>query len=451
MVRRTPGTTHSGAGKPHRHDALWFPLVLPILANGIAKDAYTIGAVVTGASFAARRFRRIGARARKEKTLKPARTISRLALAYAAALALPALAELPVERVGVATVPAANPYRLYLSDMVISHFIDARLIIVDGESLKVLGNVGTALTGHSTLSPDRSEILVSTAYFTKLNRGERIGELDIYDATTLKLKAEIPVPPKHAQSMPYRGSIRTSADGHFVYMQNATPATSVTVVDRTAGKFVAEIPTPGCWMIYPPQSSSNRFSTLCGDGTMLTITLDAEGKPLDKKKSAKFFDPDADALFVAGEQMGDDYLFVSFKGNIQAVNVGGDVAVADKPWTLLTAADQKAGWRPGGYQPMALQQKSSRLYVGMHPKGREGSHKDPAKEIWAFDLATKKRVARVPGLHSTVLAASRGDAPKLYAMSTEKQTIAVFDAGSKLKHLTTAGPYGEYVTQVDTQ
>ena len=374
-----------------------------------------------------------------------------LALAGALFLAAPAHAELPVERVGVATVPAANSYRLYLSDMAIAHFIDSKLIIVDGESLKVLGNVGIGLAGHATLSPDGSEILVSTAYFTKLNRGERIGELDIFDATTLKLKAEISVPPKHAQSMPYRGSIRTSADGRFVYLQNATPATSVTVVDRKTGQFASEIPTPGCWMIYPPKSVSDRFSTLCGDGTMLTITLDADGKPAAKRKSAKFFDPDEDALFVAGEQMDDDYVFVSFKGNIQTVNVAGDAAVADKPWSLLTAADAKGGWRPGGYQPLAVQQKSGRLYVGMHPKGKEGSHKEFAREIWAFDLASRKRIGRMPGHHSTILAASRGDAPKLFAMSTEKQTITVFDAAGKLRKIAQAGPFGDYVTQVDTQ
>ena len=360
-------------------------------------------------------------------------------------------AEVPVDKVGVATLPPANSYRLYLSDVAISHFHDSKLMIIDGESLKVMGHVALGLIGQATLTPDRSELLVSTAYMTKLNRGERIAELDVYDATTLKLTAEIGVPSKHAQSMPYRGSIRTSADGRFVFMQNATPATSVSIVDRSVGKFIAEVMTPGCWMIYVPQSVSNRFSTLCGDGTMLTVTLDAEGKPIDRKKSAKFFDPDADALFVAGEQMDDSYTFVSFKGNVQVVNLGGDTAVADAPWSLLTPAQVKAGWRPGGYQPMALQAKSGRLYVGMHPKGKEGSHKEPAKEIWAFDLATKKRIARAPGHHSTVIAASRGDSPRVYGYSTEKSTIAVFDAAGKLKHLKTAGPYAELGTQLDVQ
>ena len=360
-------------------------------------------------------------------------------------------ADVPVDKITVMSLPAATPYRLYLSDMAISHFVDSKLMIIDGESLNVVGHVALGMTGHATLTPDRSEILVSTAYMTKLNRGERIGEMDVYDATTLKLKAEISVPPKHAQSMPYRGSIRVSADGRFAILQNSTPASSVTVVDRIAGKFVVEIPTAGCWMIYVPESVSDRFSTLCGDGTMLTVKLDAEGKPLERKKSAKFFDADNDALFVSGAQQGDNYSFVSFKGNLQTVNIAGDTAVAEAPWPLVTVAEAKAGWRPGGYQPLALHEKSGRMYVGMHPKGKEGSHKSPATEIWAFDSASKKRVERVPGHHSTLVAVSRGDAPKLFAYSTDKSTLTVFDATGKLKYLKTAGPFGELATQLDVQ
>jgi len=324
-------------------------------------------------------------------------------------------------------------------------------MIIDGETFKLQGQLGTGMTGHATLSPDRSEILVSTAYVTKLNRGERIGELDVYDAATLKLKAEISVPNKHAQSMPYRGSVRSSADGRFVFLQNATPAQSITVVDRKAEKFVTEIPTPGCWMIYPAQSVPNRVATLCGDGTMLTITLDDAGMPAQRKKSRKFFDADADALFVAGDQDGDNYTFLSFHGKVQQVNVAGDEAVPAEAWSLLTAADAKGGWRPGGYQPMSLQLASGRLYVGMHPKGKEGSHKEPAKEIWAFDLASRQRVARLPGERSTVIAATRGTAPRLYGLATETGVITAYDAGAKPRKLRQSTPFAEFGTQIDAQ
>jgi methylamine dehydrogenase heavy chain len=100
---------------------------------------------------------------------------------------------------------------------------------------------------------------------------------------------------------------------------------------------------------------------------------------------------------------------------------------------------------------VALHDKSGRIFVGMHPKGKEGSHKLAAKEIWAFDPTSKKRVSRAPGHHATVIAVSRGDAPKLFAYSTDNSILSVFDATGKLKHLKTAGPFAEFATQLDVQ
>jgi methylamine dehydrogenase heavy chain len=184
---------------------------------------------------------------------------------------------------------------------------------------------------------------------------------------------------------------------------------------------------------------------------MLSITLDDSGMPAQRKKSRKFFDADADALFVAAEQDGDNYSFVSFKGQLQQVNVAGEEAVPAEPWSLLTAADAKGGWRPGGYQPMSLQLASGRLYVGMHPKGKEGSHKEPAAEIWVFDLAGKKRVARLPGEKATVITTTRGAAPRLYALTTETGVITSYDAGPKPKKLGKSTPFSEFGTQLDAQ
>lgn len=48
---------------------------------------------------------------------------------------------------------------------------------------------------QTTLAPDRSEIYAVVTYFSKLNRGERHEEINVFDAATLKLKAEIPIPP----------------------------------------------------------------------------------------------------------------------------------------------------------------------------------------------------------------------------------------------------------------
>ena len=358
-------------------------------------------------------------------------------------------AQIPPEQVSTRSLPPAGNARLYVTDVAINHIVDGKILIVDASKSAYLGTVSTAMAGQTTLAPDRSEIYVATTYFTKLNRGERQDQVDVYDAATLALKAEITIPPKHAQALPYRGTLRTSSDGRWLFVQNATPSTSVSIVDLKARKFVAEVPLPGCWIILPVASAPNRFATLCGDGTMETVTIDAEGKPGQINRSARFFDPDADPLFVSSEAIGDRYHFVSFRGNVVVANVGTDPPTFESPWPLVAPADAKGGWRPGGYQPMTLHAASGRLYVGMHPRGREGSHKEPAQEIWAFDLATRKRVARAPGSMSIALAASREGPPRVFTLDGSEPGIVVYDASRGLKIASRMDGVGETPTQLE--
>ena len=341
-------------------------------------------------------------------------------------------ADVPPEQVSVAKLAPATPYRVYLTDFAINHVVDGRLYVIDGDALKLEGMVATGFAGLPTLSPDRSELYVATTYYPRLSRGERTDVVDIYDAATLAWKTEIVIPPKHAQALPYRGVIRPSADGRLLFVQNATPASSITVVDVKARKFLAEVPTPGCWIVLPAASVASRFSTLCGDGTLLTVTLDDEGKPRSQKRSEKFFDPDADPLFVQAESIGDRYFFLSFTGMVHSANLGGEQASFESPWPLVTGAEARGGWRPGGYQPLALHERSGRIFVAMHAKGKEGSHKDPAKEIWAFDLAKNERIARAPGHNAVAIAVSRNEQPRLFAIDGLKMGLAVYDADRKL-------------------
>ena len=348
------------------------------------------------------------------------------------ALSVAFAADEPFEQVTTAKLPPATPYRIYLSDFSINHVADGRLNVIDGDALKLQGMVATGFAGLPALAPDRSELYIATTYYTRLGHGERNDVVDIYDIATLAYKGEIAIPPKHAQALPYHGVVRTSADGRLLFVQNATPASSVSVVDLKARKFVTEVPTPGCWIILPSYTVPFRFSTLCGDGTVLTVTLDEEGKQKTLKRSARFFNPDEDPLFVHAENIGDRYFFVSFKGKIYTANLGGEEARFEEPWSLLAPADVRQGWRPGGYQLLALHEASGRLFVAMHPKGKEGSHKDPAKEIWVFDLATEKRVARAPGNNAIAIAVSRNEVPRLFAIDGVKMALVVYDADRKL-------------------
>ncbi|MCB1746081.1 MAG: amine dehydrogenase [Gammaproteobacteria bacterium] len=356
-----------------------------------------------------------------------------------------AMAELQPETLTVGKLPPANPHRIYLSDLGgLGHVVDGRIHLVDGDSYKYLGAIPAAMFALTALSPDSSEMYLATTYYTKLNRGKRFDQFEVYDTATLKLKSEIEIPAKHAQALPYKGTMVSTADGRFVIIQNATPASSVTVVDRKAEKFVTEIETPGCWIILPAASNARRFATLCGDGTLLTVTLDDDGQAVSQQRSAKLFDAEKDPLFVQAEHIGDSYYFVSYEGNLHQINVGGDTAVLEDKWSLVDDADRAAKWKPSGYQLTALHAPSKRFYVAMHDNAYDGSHKNPAKEIWVFDLATKQRIQRAPGSNSVAMALSKEEKPVLFTYDGMTAEFVRYDTVPELKPGARSKPVGEF-------
>ncbi len=336
-----------------------------------------------------------------------------------------AWADVPIDTVGTVP-PISAKQRIYVADIAINHISDGKLHVVDAENGNYLGVIGIGFTGQFILSNDKREIIVATGYLSRGQRGDRVDVVEVWDADTLSFKYEIPISEKRASALNYEGLLRLSADGRWLFVQNATPATSVTVVDMQAKKDVGDISMPGCWAIYPAQSNPKRFSSLCGEGNVTTVTIDDGGKEASRTASGKFFDPDNDAWFMQGEQDGDRYHFVSFKGNLATVNVGGDTAVLEGTWPLVSRADQKKAWRPGGYQPLAVHPGTNRLYVAMHSGGVEGSHKNPANEIWVFDTQSKKRVARLPGNSATALEPS-SDGKRLFAIDPIKASVVVWD------------------------
>jgi len=370
-----------------------------------------------------------------------------LALWCGAALAADPL---PPEKISVAPAPPATPHRLYLTDLQIAHITDGMVHILDGQTFKYLGMFSTGLFGITALTSDSSEMLVAATYYTKRNRGDRFDQLEAYDTKTFALKKEIQIPAKHAMALPYKGTIAPSLDDAWVFIQNATPLSSVTVVDHKAWKVTAEVPTLGCWIILPSKSNTRRFATLCGDGTLVTVTLNDKGDSATQTRSEKLFDPEKDPIMVQGERIGDSYYFVTYEGNVKVINVGGDVAKLEDSWSLLDDADKKAGWKPGGYQLIALHAPTKRLYVAMHDAGKNGSHKNPAKEIWVFDTTTKKRVQRAEGSNSIAMALTKEDKPTLYAYDGLNLKFVRYETAPELKPVASSDKVGDFAGLIET-
>ena len=171
-------------------------------------------------------------------------------------------------------------------------------------------------------------------------------------------------------------------------------------------RFVTEVPTPGCSLVYG--AGPRRFLMLCANGGAL-VSLDDQGNAATPVRTDPFFDAQKDPVTEKAVRRGDDWLFVSYDGVVHPVDVSGDPVRFGDTWPLLDDQDRAGSWRIGGGQLLAVHQASGRLYVLMHQGGPD-SHKEPGTEVWVYDLASRKRVQRVsianPLIASSALQAS---------------------------------------------
>jgi methylamine dehydrogenase heavy chain len=371
--------------------------------------------------------------------------------AKAAQAAMTVPAELPAETLTTASLAGATSERIYVADVAIAHIADGRLRVFDARAGKLIGMINMGFAGNFALSSKADEIYIATTYHSRGGRGDRVDLLEVWDAQTLGFKYEVLIPTKRAQTLNYRGMVRTTANGRFVLVQNATPATSITVVDLQQRKVAGEVPTPGCWGTLPAASHPTRFAMLCGDGKVATVTLNENGGVAERQLSEKVFDADVDAWFHTAEQVGDRYFFASFKGTIAEVDVSGAAASLKGSKGIIRATDAKQDWRPGGYQVFAVHPSGRWAVVAMHDKGREGSHKSPAKQLWTIDLASGQRIATAPGLNTASLTFSRSG-NRLQALDGVAGALRVWDwgEGGKLKLVSTVKTAGEAALQLES-
>jgi methylamine dehydrogenase heavy chain len=355
------------------------------------------------------------------------------------ALPLTIAADIAAEQATVAILPPDDGYRLYIPDISFAHMADGHASVIDGHDFKFLGNLPIGFSGQIAASANRSKIYIATTYYDRGNRGHRTDVLEIYDARKLAFEREVVVPAKHVEGVPYNAYLVPSVHDRIVLLQNATPAASVTIVDPAAGKVLAELPTAGCFGIYPSPTDELVFSTLCGDGSAVTIGMDASGHERFRHRSAKFFDPVNDPVYIEAGTLGSKLVLLSFKGNVHIIDISGDTAVQNTVWSL-TGADDTKGWAPGGYQPFAVHAASGQIFVGMHANAFEGSHKYPAQEIWQADLKTGHILRRVPASGAIALAITQDASPVLFALIRDDASLQAFDVGAGFRLLGHSAP-----------
>ena len=326
----------------------------------------------------------------------------------------------------------------------------SKINVLGGEDLANKGNITPGLQAQMALSGDGKTPYTLSQYPKRIVSGPTESVVAEWDVATLSLRREIIVPSKAAmvESQP---SMLSFADGEkYLLVQNATPATSVTVVDLAAGAPIAEVPTPGCWGAIPAATGMG-FLSLCGDGSLQVSAFAADGTIAEPVKVAGVFDPDADALFTNPARAGDDLLFASFGGDITRVTFKGGAATLVETFPMGAGVE---GWAPGGSEVIAYHLETGVAFVLMHPDAAEGSHKDPANEIWAIDVASKTLLYRSVAHDAKSIAVSKSSPPVLFTASDDEATVNRYEvdpeAKSAAKLTATAEDMGEFVALVAT-
>ena len=383
---------------------------------------------------------------------RSALTRTRRAWRRAALLALtacvcgtPGWAQLPVEPAGVVEeLGQTGPHWVWVNDMAFFAFPDGKAFLVDGDSGKLLGMLSTGFSFTGILLPMSGELIYSPeTYFSRGSRGTRTDVVTLYDARRLQPVEEIEIPPKRASIMPMPGAQALTDDDRFLLIYNFTPAQSVTVVDAHSRKFVGEIETAGCALVYP--TGPRGFFSLCGDGALLETTLTDGGTLARHARTAEFIDVLNDPLSEKGVRRGDTWLFASFEGVLHPLRTTAAGVQAEPTWPLFTPQELAQHWRTGGLQHLAVHNASGRLFAVVHQGGPE-THKELGAQVWVYDLASHKRVQTISARNKIgSIQVSQDSQPLLFACSLESNSLDIYDATSG-KYLRTVDALGHTPT-----
>jgi methylamine dehydrogenase heavy chain len=292
----------------------------------------------------------------------------------------------------VATLPPPGPHRLLVG----GNFQAGAIRVIDGDKMRLVGSFHASPGSNLVVGPNDRYYVAETS-FARGNRGSRQDYVSIYD-DQLKLVGEVDIPGRLI-SVPKTQVFDVSADGHFGYVFNMQPAASVSVVDLESRKLATTVEVPGCGVVFPFGSAG--FASLCGDGSAAIATPAARGR-YTVTRTRRFFDAEKDPVFeesLVDRQVG-KALFITFTGRVFPVTLSAE-PVFEEPWSLLEAAGHPLpsvapeilAWRPGGSHLAAWHKASGRLFVLMHP-GTHWTHKEDGTEVWVFDIAAHKRIAR---------------------------------------------------------
>jgi len=326
---------------------------------------------------------------------------------------------------------------IFAHDVNFASLLTGQVVVLDiaADTKEYKGSLDASQFGTFIQSAKRDELYVGETFYSRGTRGDRTDVVTIYDKATLKRIDEIVLPGgKRAQIVINKYAMQLIDEDRYLLVLNFTPAISVTVIDIEKREVLSEIPIGGCNMIYP--SGKRGFSSLCGDGTLMSVSLDKQGNIVDRTRSDVFFNPDEDPIFDKPVYLDGTAFFPSFAGKMQPIEMSKTPTILST-WSLVDSQAAIENWRPSGWQ--IISGSDDLLYVLMQKNGFPGSHKSGGEEVWVFDPPQKKRIRRIllnsPGFSIEV---TPGKLPLLAVTGTD-MSIWIYDTDGKLQRNISVG------------
>lgn len=365
------------------------------------------------------------------------------------ALLLPGLAlagpPLQNEPIRVEALPSPpSPHWVWVNDIAFFDMGASRATLVNGDTGTMLGMLSTGYAFNSVVTYRTGGIIYSPeTYYSRGTRGVRTDVVTLYGAQHLAPIGEIPIPPKRAAIVPQRSAGALTEDGRFLLIYDYTPAQSVTVVDTRTRRFVGEIDTPGCALVYP--TGPRGFFSICSDGALLQVKLDEAGHAAARTRTAELFDAQKDPLAEGAVRSGNTWWFTSFHGWVYPLAHTAQGTHLEQRWSLFTPAERAQHWRTGGLQYLAIHRSTGRLYVIVH-QGTLATHKDPGTSVWVYDLATRRRVQSISLRQPAAsILVTQDSEPLLFTCFLGSDALQIYDARSG-RYLRTVARVGETPT-----
>lgn len=334
-----------------------------------------------------------------------------------------------------AKLTATNARRLFVLDTAFPAAEAAKTYVLNGTTGAIEGMFNQAYWPNFAVSPDGTELYAVDSYWEKHTRGKRSDYIVVRDAQTLEVKQDIPLPDGRLLIPSKKYNFDVTPDGRYGFTYNLAPSTAVTVTDLKARKSVGTIGIAGCALVFA--QAPNRFSSLCADGSIVTVTFD-EAAQASIKRADKVFDAKNDPAFEhsAWDKKDQMLYLITYRGDVVPVSLAADQAVPGAKWSLTTEAERGAGWRPGGWQVSHFHPTRRRVYVLMH-QGRAWTHKTSGSEVWEFDATTGKRLQRIKLEEpAQSVAVSPDSNPLVYVIAASERIYAYPVATGKLLYRT---------------